>query len=102
DSKVHGLGRLDRNTALFRRYFDQRRFATLMYIGAEFPWSRCALYGGNHFAVDHKATDVFALGLLDEFLDKNIGVEAFERIDNTFSRLVGFRQHHPSPLGAFQ
>src|ERR1700761_9435234 len=73
---------LDRDALFFRRQHRRHSRATAMQIGAKFAWAGDALHGGNHLATNDEATQVASLGLADEFLHQEIGVEATESLDD--------------------
>ena len=42
------------------------------------PWRALALHRGRDLAIDDETADVGAAGLLDEFLDQDVGLDAHE------------------------
>jgi hypothetical protein len=73
-----------------------------MQVGAEFTLLGLAQHRRHHAPANDEATDVGALGLLDEFLHEEIGVQVAERLDDRLGRLVGFAQHDAATLRALR
>ncbi len=73
-----------------------------MDIGTEIALGRLTLHGGHHFAVDHEAANISSLRFFDEFLHENFSLHRLERVDEGFSRLIGFGEDDADALRALQ
>ena len=100
--ETHGGGGAHRCRTFLRGDPDQFGGAAAVQVGAELALLGAAHHGGNHLFANDETADVGAAGLLDELLHQDVGLEAHERLDHAFGRLLGLRQHHADALGAFQ
>jgi hypothetical protein len=76
--------------------------AATVEVRPELAGTALPLHGGDHPAADHERPDVGTLGLLDELLDQDVGIELAEGGDHRLGRLLGLGQHHPQSLGALE
>jgi hypothetical protein len=68
---------------------------------AERGFDSPAFHGGDYLVANHKAADIRALRFLDEFLDKNVGVQSHKCLNNTARGFFCFCQNHTDALCAF-
>jgi hypothetical protein len=76
--------------------------AAAVEVGPELAGGALALHGGDDAVADDEGADVGALGLLDEFLDEDVDVEAAERLDDGGGGLLGLGEDDADALGALE
>src|SRR3546814_999904 len=63
-------------------------------VGAEVALLAAPLHRRHHPVANDEAAYVLAFGLLDIFLDEDVGVDPAERLDDALRRLGRLAQHH--------